>query len=270
VTHDRRGATVAELAVALLLAGVAAAIGGGVLVAAERRSRRDASDSIAAQTTRETMHILAAAIASARWGSVAVRGDTALDLDSHVGISVVCASSPHEIVLPAHRTTRAEPWTVWRLPPEPLDLVAIWDSTGVWRMATVDSVSGTLGGGCAAGGAFPSLEDSVAGAPLTRLRITTPLTFTLGAPVRVYRPERWTIYRGGDRQWWFGQRRCPMGECGAAQPVSGPLSPPADSGLRFRQQSSGEVSVRLRPAATPQPPVARGNFAVRGAPDVER
>jgi hypothetical protein len=263
----RRGATLAEMAVALMVVGSAAALGAGLLLAAERRTRRDGNDSIAGQTTREAMHILGAEVASARWGSVFVRGDTALDLESHVGVAVVCAAAGSVLVLPPARTSLAEPWTSWRYPAEATDRIAVWDSAGAWTLATVDSVTSTTGGGCAAGGPFRSIADSIDREPMTRLRLSAPIVAAPGAPVRVFRAERWTLYRGGDRRWWLGQRRCTNGACGAAQPVAGPLASPADTGLRFvaGSQDDGRIDVYLRPeAGGSRARVARGQFTIRG------
>jgi hypothetical protein len=262
----RRGATVAEMAVALVLVASAAALGAGLLLAAVRRARRDSNDSIAGQTTREAMHILAAEVASARWGSVFVRGDTALDLDAHVGVSVVCAIAGSVLVLPPSRTTLAEPWTSWRYPPEATDRVALWDSTAAWSSATIDSVTTTAGGGCSTSSPFRSQADSINGEPLTRLRLSGVIGAAPGAPVRVFRAVRWSLYRGGDRRWWLGLRRCSSEVCGAVQPVAGPLAPPADTGLRFVAGEDGRIDVYLRPEGTASRAlVRRAQLTIRGS-----
>jgi hypothetical protein len=262
----RRGATIAEMAVALLLAGSAAAVGAGMLVSAERRTRRDSHDSLSSQTARDVLHVLGAEIAAARWESVVVRGDTALDLQSHVGVSVACAASGDLLILPPVRTTLVEPYTEWRVPPEATDSVIVWDTAGTWQSARIDSVA-NVNSGCAAGGPFRSAADSATGASLTRLRLSRGLAASPGTPVRVYRSLRWMLYRGGDNRWWFGQRRCASGACGAAQPVAGPLAPPGDTGLRFAASPDGGVEVSVRGAVPgSRAPLSRAEFSVRGAP----
>jgi hypothetical protein len=263
----RRGATVAEMAVALLVAGFAATIGAGLLVAAERRARRDGHNAVSNQTARDVLHALRGEIESARWESIALRGDTAIDLQSHVGLSVVCSTAASAIVLPPATSSRAEPFTLWRYPPEATDVVAVWDSSGTWRYATVDSVTSATGG-CPTSGPFRPIADSVAGTPLTRIVVSPSVTSgaTIGSPVRVYRGVRWMIYRGGDQHWWLGQRRCSPA-CGSAQPVAGPLAPPSDSGLRFEMWPDGRVVVTVRAeSGEARAATIRGEFSVRGAP----
>jgi hypothetical protein len=267
----RRGATVAELALALVLAGVAAALGAGMLASAERHARREGDDSRASQTTRDVVHAVGADLAAARWNSIVVRGDTALDLDAHVGFSVACVANGQLLVLPAATTSLGEPWSHWRYPAEVGDIVAAWDSTGGggWTTAAIDSVSQSgAGAGCAAGGAFRSIADSISQLPVTRLQLTSPLPAAVGAgsPVRVFRAVRWTLYRGGEGLWWLGQRRCAT-TCGAVQPVAGPLAPPSDTGLAFVPGADGAMTVLVRAASTSRREVlGRRDLAVRGVP----
>lgn len=265
----RRGATLAELAIALVLAGVAAALGSGLLLAVERRVRSESRDSRAAQTAREIAHVLGAELASAGWNPADVRGDTAIDLDSHVGASVVCAGSGSVVVLPSVRTSLGVPFTFLRQPPEAADRVLVWDTAGAaWRESSIDSVSFRGdGAGCRADGVFRSVADSLGGEPAVRMRLrdSLPVTIGPGAPVRVLRSGRWVLYRGGDRAWWLGYRRCPAGACGTVQPVAGPLASPADSGLRFDAAADGSVGVIIRAAGGPdQPAVVRRVFGARG------
>jgi hypothetical protein len=267
----RRGATVAELALALVLAGVAAALGAGMLVSAERRARREGDDSRASQTTRDVIHAVGSDLAAARWNSVVVRGDTALDLHAHVGSSVACVVAGQSLVLPATATSAVEPWSTWRYPVEVSDIVAAWDSTsgGAWVIATIDSVSqSAAGAGCAAGSAFRSIVDSISQLPVTRLHLTSALPAAIGpgSPVRVFRSVRWTLYRGGEGLWWLGQRRCAT-SCGAVQPVAGPLAPPSDTGLAFVAGPDGAMTVLVRAAAgSNREALERRALAVRGVP----
>ncbi len=247
----RLGATtLAELCVALVIGFVAAAVGGGVLMAAERHARRDRESARESQAVRDVAHVLATEIASARAGSIAIRGDTAMDIASHVGASVACRVGALELVLPSVQTSLAAPYSSWRLAPEVGDQLAIWDTTagGAWASARIDSVSSRSdGAGCSADGAFRSAADSIARRAVTWIRVSPPLSAGVarGAPVRVFRELRWMLYRSADRSWWLGMRRC-TGACTAAQPVAGPLAAPNDSGLVFARSGAGEVTITLR------------------------
>lgn len=269
----RAGTTLAELAIALMITGLAGLIGVGLLAAAERRTHADGAADRVAQAARDVAHVLGADISGADPAHVAVRGDTALDLGAHVGVSVACVAAGHVLVVPGARTSLGAPFTVWRLPPERSDIVLVWDTlAATWRETIADSVTTrTDGAGCPANGPFRSIADSVANVPVIRLRLADSLPGAVGAgaPVRVVREVRWTLYRSSDRNWWLGYRRCPAGACGAAQPVAGPLAAPGDSGLVFARGSQGTVTVTTRPprdggsARSPLPRV----WAIRGARD---
>ena len=56
--------------------------------------------SLASQTTHDVFHALEVEVSAARWDALAVRGDTALDLQSHVGASVACVAGATLLVLP--------------------------------------------------------------------------------------------------------------------------------------------------------------------------
>jgi len=261
--RDRAGAVVAELAVALLLAGVAAVIGGGIIVATERRLRRDASGDRATQAIRDVVHALSTDIEAALPDSFRARGDTALDLYAHVGVSVVCVKSGRVVVLPGATSSRGTPYSFWRQAPEAGDVLIAWDSSGSgrWHAAVVDSVATVNdGAGCSTAGAFRTRADSVARIAVTRVRVTPPLPprVNAGAPVRVFRAVRWMLYRSSDGAWSLGYRRCPEGACGTAQPVAGPLAPAADSGLAFGLGEPGVVGIAVR---TPGAPGAGGTSA---------
>lgn len=240
----RTGAIAAELAVAVALAGVAGVIGIGMLVTAERALRRGAADDAQASVLREAEQVLVADLESAAPDSITLRGDTAIDLHTLVGTSVVCVAAPGLVVLPgAAGEGRLIPLTVWRQPVEVGDVVMAWDSGGgAWRRAEVDSVRTVAdGAGCATTSGFRSVADSVARVPVWRLRALFATMPVPGAPVRIVRAVRWTVVRGADRQWALSQRRCPRGVCGASQPVTGPLASPADSGLLVARDRSAVV-----------------------------
>ncbi len=248
---NRSGASsLAELCLALAIGFVAAAVGGGVLLAAERHARRDRDSGRESQAVRDVSHVLVTEVVSARAGSLLVRGDTAIDIASHVGVSVACRVGPDELVLPPALTSLPAPYTHWRQAAEAGDHLSVWDTSagGAWVSARIDSVvSRSDGAGCPADGAFRTAADSVARRAVTWLRVSPPLASGVGrgAPVRVYRELRWMLYRSSGKSWWLGTRRCSAG-CGAAQPVAGPLAAPGDSGLVFERRPDGGLAITMR------------------------
>lgn len=255
--HLRRGALLAELAVAIALAGVAAAIGGGILVAAERRARRDVATDRASQSSREVAHVLSAEIAGSFADSLALRGDTAIDLHTHVGVSVACMVAGDVVVLPGAQAVNGLPYSTWRLQPEPGDLVVGFDagSSGASWAAAIDSaMARTDGAGCATSSGFRTVADSLARIPVWRLRLRNPVPSGAGVgwPLRVFRAGRWLAHRSADRSWWLAYRRCTTGSCGAVQPVAGPLAP-GDSGLVMRRSTPMAIEFDVRPQSSLQP-----------------
>ena len=264
----RLGAALAEMIVAIGLAGLVAAIGCAILVAAERRVRLDAANDRVQQTTRDVVRLLSAELESALPESVAVRGDTALDLQVHIGVSVACVAVGAVVVLPGATAIAGPPFTAWRQSADVGDLLLAWDTTagGRWARAVVDSAtSRTDGAGCATTTGFRPVADSVARIAVTRLRLdrSLPAGVVSGAPVRVFRGGRWFLHRSGDGSWSLANRRCQAGGCSAAQPAAGPLASVADSGLSFRISAPGRVEIAVRPAGALSQ--RRAVVGVRGA-----
>lgn len=262
----------AELTVALMIAGMAAAIGVAILVSVERRIRADGTSDRNAQTTRDIGRMLASEIEASLPESLFVRGDTALDLQAHVGVSVACAVTGAAIVVAGASATSGAPFTFWRQLPEVGDLALLWDTTGSgrWTAARIDSVSSPpAGGGCSTTSGFRPVGDSIARLSVTRLHVDRAVSIGVvpGSPIRVFRGARWFLHRGSDRTWSLAYRRCGAGACGTAQPVAGPVAAAADSGLCFRLGAAGTVEVSVRATAA----AVRSRFvvSVRGAANAQ-
>ena len=218
------------LALAGLLAAAAALALTGArrsLHAAERRDRAERAE-------RDAVAILREALTTG--DAVLVRGDTAVDLDVLLGVSVICGIEPRALLLPPAHGAGA----LTAMPQEPGrdDLVAVrLDATEeTWWYGVVDSLqSRVIPGVCdAAAGWQPGGAD----APVLRVVVldTIPSEVRTGAAVRLARRGRFTLYHAGSGEWMMGWRRChPWLEvCGVVQPVAGPLRTPSAGGLRIR------------------------------------
>lgn len=236
MNSGRPGATLVELVVALALSAIVSAAAATALVSAERHQRRVTATSDDRRSLREAALVLATELQSAAADSIRLRGDTAVDVLSLVGSSVLCAATGSAVVVPPSAATQGDPFTVWRSDPQPGDLAAAFDSAvQAWSFAVIDSVvTRATVAGCTPATGFITSADSGARLPATRLRLDRALStgVTPGAPLRVVRPTRYLLHRGGDGSWALAQRRCDRwGACGAAQPAAGPLAAAADSGL---------------------------------------
>lgn len=230
----RRGHLVVEALMALALAGLLAAAAALALTGARRSlhaaERRDRAE----RAERDAVAILREALSAG--DAVLIRGDTAVDLDVLLGVSVVCAVETRALLIPP--AIGAGALTAMPQAPGRDDLVAVrLDSTEEsWWYGVVDSLqSRVMPGVCdAAGGWQPG------GAPAPALRLvlldTVPGEIRAGATVRLARRGRFTLYHAGSGEWMMGWRRChPWLElCGVVQPVAGPLRTPSAGGLRFR------------------------------------
>ena len=260
----RAGSTLAELLVALTITAVVAAIGGAALVAAERQLRASSNAADGVRMLREAESVLRSELSAADPDSVVLRGDSAVEILAHVGVSVACVPVGRVLVLPPALSNSGLPYTIWRLTPSPGDLVLVSDSSSAsgWFRATVDSTTSRAdGAGCDAPHGFVSPSDVAAHLPSTRLVLSRPLPDSLpaGAPVRLQRRGRYLLLKGSDKSWSLSYRPCSApAVCGASQPVSGPLAAHADSGLRF----SWDASARRMTVFVHGPPNTGGSPAV--------
>jgi hypothetical protein len=235
----RPGYLLAEALCALALAGLLAAAA-AMLLSGARRSlhaseRRDRAD----RAERETLAILRESLAGA--DGIILRGDTAVDFDLLIGTGIVCDRETAAIVLPPPTVRSGLPLTVVTQPLGPEDVVAIrtsaiTDDEEVWWIGVVDSAQvRPLPGVCDPASGWRSAADE--DAPLVRLTLRDPLPpdAEVGAPVRLGRRGRFTLYHAGGGDWMLGWRRCHpwLDLCGAVQPIAGPLRPPSAGGLRL-------------------------------------
>jgi prepilin-type N-terminal cleavage/methylation domain-containing protein len=235
----RRGATLAEMIVALTLSGIVSAAAATALAGGERYLRRERAASDARRTLRESAAVLASELRAVSLDSLRVRGDTAVEFPGLVGSSVVCVVSGAVLVLPPDAAAGGLPYSSWRASPEAGDGVSVFDTAGggAWRGAVVESVSTRAdGAGCTPSSGLLSAADSAARRPVMRIVLQSPLVSAaalVGAPVRVMRGGRYALTRATDGSWSLSYRRCSGPSCGVAQPVAGSFAPPSDSGIVF-------------------------------------
>jgi len=261
--RSRCGFTLVELVVAGALAAIVGATimftlqkqerfyGSAAEVMRLRSQLRDASDVLVAD-------IRGAAVS--RYG-LALMTDTALELFTTLGSSVVCTSpTGRTLFLPPSTLASGTVLTSLLALPDTGDLALLYSIPGgnpdsaQWIEARISGF-GTrpLTSSCPSTTAFTSALDAAAGKigyALT-LPANPPAGLRSGAPVRFIRRARYSLYRSSDGDWYLGYRRCsPVGPsiCSTIQPVSGPYLPytkagGAAAGISFHYFDSSGVEL---------------------------
>lgn len=223
----RRGTTLAELIVVLVLGSVILGLVTQSLKAHRRSERTIARSSQSASIADETLGVLTSALERVSSAdTVLLRGDTAIELGFTIGLGLACAVGGDSVVFQENGTG----W--WESPPDSSDTIDAMTAGQWWRSKIMWTRSRAVASGVCAG-----LQRVVKIRPPPPSGPELPL-------VRVTRRTRFMIYRGGDGEWWFGERTCsssPPYPCAAAQPVSGPLV--GVRALQFAIDTTGSTTI---------------------------
>jgi len=184
--------------------------------------------------------------ASSVVGDVREARDTSLELRAIVASAVVCDTTGAGLVLaPAVPGAQTYGSSVSAIAPgDTAWVLFVSDSSETWRPYRIGSSNSLGAGGCAARG--PKLDAMARAAPRIQLVLDgLAPSSALGAPLRVTRPLRYSLYRGTDTSWYLGQRdwNTEALRFNAIQPVSGPFLPPAAGGVAFHYLDSAGVEL---------------------------
>ena len=213
----RRGITIAEIIVALVLGSIVLGLVARSVTAQRRNERTISGSSRGASTVDEAIGVLAAALERVSSAdTVRLRGDTAIEFGLAIGGGLPCAAGGDSLVF---RDSTATVW--WESPADSGDSVDALIGSDWVRAEIVSAGTRTASTGECAGS-----QRVIRIRPLPIWSGELPL-------VRVTRRTRFMVYRGGDGAWWFGERTCGVAPsaCSSAQPVSGPLD--GAQALRF-------------------------------------
>ena len=252
----RRGVTLLELAVTMVVFGLVLSLVVRTTVFHERLQRRERAVADGARAARQVVAIVARAVEGASPGDLigAASADSALEIMAPVGAGIGCLAG--NAVLVAAASVADGPGAIsWNSYVRSGDRVLLFDDgadSGGWQTRTVSDV-GPGTGACAVLGAPP--------AATTILYLDAPVA---GAPfvgIRVARRTRFNLYRSGDGAWYLGLREWnpDAGGFNGVQPVAGPLHPRSvyaqRTGLHFAYLDSAGRALPLpldsgaRPAA---------------------
>jgi prepilin-type N-terminal cleavage/methylation domain-containing protein len=240
----RRGLTLIELIVAMTVGGVALALI-AVISVRQQRLYADVADRTALTgQLRQASAVLPIELRAASPGAGDIREarDTAIELRSSIATAVVCdtlggsivlaPASPGAAAFAGYLTAIASGDTAW--------VLARGDTADAWIPYPVSSVSSVAPGPC--GPLGPRLNPTALVSRRVAIGLGTsgPIANVAGSVLRVTRPVRYSLYRGGDGRWYLGQRDWNVASMrfNTIQPVSGPFSSASSHGLVFQYVDS--------------------------------
>ena len=234
----RKGSSLLEVQVALPLIALLGVVAVSVLLQMYRVAITNDSRLSAIRELRQGATVLASELRPLRARDIITWSDTMIELHGVIGIGIVCninAARDRVSVTDASAQIAAQPDNavrddLWRQPPQVGDRAELWTDGDA-----LDDSARTTTRTIAATGSAPSCPL----APPSATRTTSALTLDrlirervlIGAPLRVTRQTRFSLYRAGDGYWYLGRRTLSSGVWDVIQPVVGPLLAPRDRGL---------------------------------------
>lgn len=249
----RRGVTLLELAVTMVVSSLVLALLVRAAVFHERLQRHERAAAESARATRQTVAIVAGALVGSTPADLipGQASDSALDLMAPIAFGVGCLDG-NRLVLAATALGQGPAFTTLNASLREGDRLAIYDDSRVprtWVARTISAIKSETGS-CATADASAR--------ELTTVWLDAPLAAGPVVAFRVSRRTRFTLYRSGDALWYLGMREWNSsgGGFSSIQPVAGPLGArnvrPDRTGLRFAYiDSTGSVlAVPLTGATT--------------------
>lgn len=246
----RRGATLVELAVALVLFGLVSALIARSATIHERLQRALQAATVAARAERQVLGILSAVVERASAADLVpvATSDSAIELMARVGDGVGCVG-PGGLYVPSGAGGAAAAPTSFRTPPHAGDRVLVFDDRERQHRWIARTIVQTASGGTGCDGV-----STAAGMTLT---LDSGLESRPAVAFIVSRLTRFNAYRSGDGRWYLGMREWNPGRgaFNGVQPVAGPVHSysvrPSRTGLRFTwlDSAGAELAAPLQPAA---------------------
>jgi type II secretory pathway pseudopilin PulG len=268
----RRGITLIELVVSMLIGGMVLGLIASVSVRQQRIYADIENAAAVAGQLRDAAAVLPIDLRSASSVAGDIRNgearDTSIELRANIATAVVCDTIAGALVLPPTRSDSGASFasvltsvqagdTAW--------ILSTTDSVVDWVPRPIVAVGTAAPGDCSALG--PRLDAASTIAPRMSLTVAGMpiLSSAIGQPIRITRPLRYSLYRSGDGSWYLGQRdwNPSTTKFNTIQPVSGPYLSAAAKGVSFTYLDSSGT-----PLATPVEDtrsIALVRIALRGA-----
>lgn len=233
----RRGFSLVEMIVAVLLACTIAAAAVDSLVTQQRSFAAAARAGAARNALHQGADVLSAELhaVSPRDGDIYLAQPDKIEFRMLLGASVLCtiALTRDAATLPPLRAASALGLTAWVAIPQRGDTVLAFDPAGPgpaddrWTRHVL-SADPSSGASCPlASGFTASAAEAAAGWAIS---LAPPLSATVpvGSPIRFVRRARFELYRAADSRWYLGFLDClptRATPCAIVQPVAGPFDP---------------------------------------------
>ncbi|GAC1477048.1 MAG: hypothetical protein NVS1B4_19020 [Gemmatimonadaceae bacterium] len=272
----RRGVTLVEMLVAMVILGIVA---GTVMMTVVRQQQFYASmgNLISVRdNVRDAANFVSSELRalSPGAGDIYAMTDSSIDYRAARGAAVVCAIDPTgraSVTVPPARLASGSALSSWATAPQKGDSLLVFADTstgsgaGVWQAYAVTQ-DASFGASCPTSTGFTASAAEAASGVMLYVTPALPNTVGVGAPIRIFRRAHYSLYSSPAGSWYLGFYDClslssrPT-PCNAIAPVAGPFLPyvaTGGSGVQFTYfDKSGAAT------ATPTA-VARIRLAVRG------
>ena len=264
-TNRRRGLTLVELIVAMVIFSIVGGILTNMLVRQQRFHRAMTSVIDSRARMRDIATILPTELRSTSSAGNDFLGIGLNDMQfrATIGSSVLCRYADATVIeLPPRILASGNVLTAWINPPRPGDVIFIYDDgtqrgnvDDSWLQLVIADTSSAIDDSWCPAGSFTEAAD--AGQRRFRLRLSAapdPARIRIGAPIRFAREVRYSLYPTPDNYWYVGFQTCipamvpgVAGVCGAREVLAGPVRPAAadttSSGLYFLYYDQNGASI---------------------------
>ena len=249
---SRRGVTLAELLVVLVIMGIV----GGVIMRVIVRQQRFYASAAEISSTRGDLRDMATLLPtdlraiSSPGGDIYTMTDSSIDFRLPVGVSAICqlGAGLTSVVLPPSTLASKSGVTSWITAPVSGDSVLIYDegastatTDDVWRPYRITAAPTTASCPTATGFTATAAE-AAAGVSLT-ISSALPATTPQGSSMVFFRRAHYALFTTTTGQVMLGYFDCPAGTCSTMTPVAGPFLPysATTSGVKFAYYDSTGV-----------------------------
>lgn len=251
----RRGLTLIELMISIVLLGLLGGLIVGFLLKQERFYAGATEILLTRTQVRQASVMMPSDLRGIAVGDIYAMTDTSIDFRSTFGSSYVCASTKasSQISIPPVNLAKGSALTVWSQTPVNNDSLALYvdstntsskdDSWSYHRISATSVAFSNASPGCLSATGMMKSTDVNAGNPsyAYTLSPTQSGTVSAGAAVRFFKKVHYSLYKAADNNWYLGYYDCRTSRtpvCNAIQPIAGPLRPyvagsPELAGVRF-------------------------------------